>query len=1223
MGAFGQVSWTIVFNEKGKDRRLHLEKSNDTVKTYAPRLDDTLGVVHYKLQQLTKENIYWWVDIGERSFESWPDARKHICPYVTGAYSMKEKFSWNAASADNTLDLLGTFTNGNTIHVCELSDLYKLNPGAESVVPITLSDQVSIHVVESTEATILAAESNDNPAKQITVSGLSTQIQFTAYNQDIDNSLIEKHDMVTGDLLMMGVQSANGMTVVRIPEQIVERSELTRDMAMSEANDLLRNQVNGGTNGLYVTKLHDNMCSTHVTGDIQVAKSYGTFDTVERATQAVMDAQCFVSKLRKLKMEKNTIPYIKWMQLNCVFESLILDKESLKHALDALSPFLFWEDTESGNVIVHYKRVPFFKAQEGKAQYVERHAYQLTDGTLEKMISDMMSQYGIDRAEVMNEIETYKIVSDSSTDDYDVSNKYMKMITDVGAMATVGVSARGMKVSLRCVGSIDYSERLLSLLSLLSQSPPTIKISTTDTSVDTSESPSVTDVSDLQQALAALKRMDQMEATHISDVPLKANMYILDRLYDHDAQIFKYGKSRFKTYAKQCGAVNMRQPIVVTPEKMSRMRADGVDVPDSIRAGEGGNYYMCPEFWCPVSEVPMTQQQVQENGGVCTSGEQPLDLTSASFWSQGSKRSPGLLAAEKHPLGLYAPCCFKNMKNMMVARIKKCQDVGQCPKDDIPKSLEVMAVQEDEGVRYVMASNAYPLPEGRKGYLPESVSDGPFDNVFRVGVSQENGPLTNAVSMAMGVTKSDLVDMILSKLSILKICQISRGNLIRRFVDQSIQLEDPVQAALFDTYMKSASGLEFKKSMQSNGNSIDRLRNFTLWNGYTGVIRYIREGQSKNHTFMLPLLMVGLDISIHVLEVKDGVFSLHCPYGYSKRPKKQSVIIIKQGVVYEPLFGETDSMKMILDGQHDEMCKRIVGPNIQEIVMNHLVNVEKLNIDAQVINLSYETVGVLTDDLFVPFKTPGPIDLDLPMIYLDQLKGDAGTKWTMKTSTALLSRLNKVTSNKWYSDIDQIDKSGSKFIVIDAMYIPISNASRVLTMAKQDLTVFVSGMDDIKEAENIGLVYDTVMAYLIKNHAKELFVLTHPLCPFSNADVLAKMMDMTSTLSDLSKEVRARVSHQLMTRQHRQAGTIYRSNEIFATEQDIVDGTFMYMLSNVEKGFDAVESSRTLFNYTNQKLDSDMIDVPIPSQWKSLLKGVSLRTLPAASYIILRKIVTQ
>jgi hypothetical protein len=40
---------------------------------------------------------------------------------------------------------------------------------------------------------------------------------------------------------------------------------------------------------------------------------------------------------------------------------------------------------------------------------------------------------------------------------------------------------------------------------------------------------------------------------------------------------------------------------------------------------------------------------------------------------------------------------------------------------------------------------------------------------------------------------------------------------------------------------------------------------------------------------------------------KDGVFSLHCPYGYSKRPKK-SVIIIKQEF-YEPLFGKTDSMR--------------------------------------------------------------------------------------------------------------------------------------------------------------------------------------------------------------------------------------------------------------------------------------------------------------------------
>jgi hypothetical protein len=53
---------------------------------------------------------------------------------------------------------------------------------------------------------------------------------------------------------------------------------------------------------------------------------------------------------------------------------------------------------------------------------------------------------------------------------------------------------------------------------------------------------------------------------------------------------------------------------------------------------------------------------------------------------------------------------------------------------------------------------------------------------------------------------------------------------------------------------------------------------------------------------MLPL-MVGLDISIHIRS-KDGVFSLHCPYGYSKRPKTERYNYQTGSLVYEPLFGE-------------------------------------------------------------------------------------------------------------------------------------------------------------------------------------------------------------------------------------------------------------------------------------------------------------------------------
>jgi hypothetical protein len=72
---------------------------------------------------------------------------------------------------------------------------------------------------------------------------------------------------------------------------------------------------------------------------------------------------------------------------------------------------------------------------------------------------------------------------------------------------------------------------------------------------------------------------------------------------------------------------------------------------------------------------------------------------------------------------------------------------------------------------------------------------------------------------------------------------------------------------------------------------------------------------------------------------------------------------------------------MILDGQYRDMCKRI-GPNTQDVVINHLINTEKLTIDSQVINLMKQCDG---GRLFVPFKTAGQMDMDLPIIYLDQL----------------------------------------------------------------------------------------------------------------------------------------------------------------------------------------------------------------------------------------------
>jgi hypothetical protein len=60
---------------------------------------------------------------------------------------------------------------------------------------------------------------------------------------------------------------------------------------------------------------------------------------------------------------------------------------------------------------------------------------------------------------------------------------------------------------------------------------------------------------------------------------------------------------------------------------------------------------------------------------------------------------------------------------------------------------------------------------------------------------------------------------------------------------------------------------------------------------------------NQNHTFMLPLLMVGLDISIRVLEVKMvySVFTVHTDILSVLETERYNY---QTGVVYEPLFSK-------------------------------------------------------------------------------------------------------------------------------------------------------------------------------------------------------------------------------------------------------------------------------------------------------------------------------
>jgi hypothetical protein len=61
----------------------------------------------------------------------------------------------------------------------------------------------------------------------------------------------------------------------------------------------------------------------------------------------------------------------------------------------------------------------------------------LSEGAVDDLAMLIVDHYGVDKSEALNDIEIHGVVSEA-TDDFDSTNKYMKMITDVGAMATVG-----------------------------------------------------------------------------------------------------------------------------------------------------------------------------------------------------------------------------------------------------------------------------------------------------------------------------------------------------------------------------------------------------------------------------------------------------------------------------------------------------------------------------------------------------------------------------------------------------------------------------------------------------------------------------------------------------------------------------------------------------------------------------------------------------------------
>lgn len=188
---------------------------------------------------------------------------------------------------------------------------------------------------------------------------------------------------------------------------------------------------------------------------------------------------------------------------------------------------------------------------------------------------------------------------------------------------------------------------------------------------------------------------------------------ILKEIQRSDPGLFWFNKSGYST---ACGAVNGRQPIVVTKEELSRMDPmsyTGAIAYGSTEEAAARNRFICPDVWCPRSRVSMSAQQFVSAGKKCPlATEIPTVLDNEYF--KGKPHYVGFLKPSKHPDGLCMPCCFRLPR----------QRYGMCTASTDPGFYETdetsVESRKEDDPRYLRNEKAH-IDDGRYGLIPENM----------------------------------------------------------------------------------------------------------------------------------------------------------------------------------------------------------------------------------------------------------------------------------------------------------------------------------------------------------------------------------------------------------------------------------------------------------------------------------------------------------------------
>lgn len=311
--------------------------------------------------------------------------------------------------------------------------------------------------------------------------------------------------------------------------------------------------------------------------------------------------------------------------------------------------------------------------------------------------------------------------------------------------------------------------------------------------------------------------------------------FINDRLKNADSDLFVKG------FSKHCGAVDKKQPVVLTKSEKARVDAHNRNAYTGfIKTGSTPeltkkNYYICPLIWCPISKIAITYDELKENNFLCPkpNEETPLILHNKKDTKKKElgdyKKYPYLMKQNLHPSEKEMVCCgYKPNDNVKYEdkedEIKKEKVVQEDASDD---------QKSDNTNRYIRKIVGLPVETDRLASLPLALNnilnpgrtiemcsglrnESKNDCYIRLGLGLNiKNRFLNAMVKTLNNPKiqtvTQLSELINDELSLHEYILLNNGNTMKTYVPYTFNENEMFKK--YKKYIKSVRGQKYIRAL--------------------------------------------------------------------------------------------------------------------------------------------------------------------------------------------------------------------------------------------------------------------------------------------------------------------------------------------------------------------------------------------------------------------------